>query len=259
MSILRLVPRALRNLFHKDRVEADLDDEIRSYLAMTADDLHRRGLQGDELRRQALLDLGGLDQVKEEVRDVRAGAQLDQVRQDIRHAVRMLRKRRGFAAVAISTLACGIGATTAIFSVFNTAMLRPLPYRDADRLYVIHEVIPAFAMTRPLVPVNALHFQEWRATTSSFDDLALLGPMSYALSGAGTPVTLTAARATPISSGCWVSNRLWVAPFATTRTFRDGITSSSSGTSSGSRNSVPTRRSSAGSFAWTASHTSSSG
>ena len=88
MSVLRLVPRTLRNLFHKDRVEADLDDEIRSYLAMTADDLHRRGLQGDELRRQALLDLGGLDQVKEEVRDVRAGAQLDQVRQDIRHALR---------------------------------------------------------------------------------------------------------------------------------------------------------------------------
>ncbi len=197
MSPVRVLARALRNLFRRDRVEADLDAEVRAYLELTADELQRRGLDEHHARRQALVALGGLDQVKEEVRDARAGAHIDQVRQDLRHAVRMLRKRWGFTAVAIATLACGIGATTAIFSVFNAAMLRPLPYPEPERLYVIHEVIPAFAATRPLIPVNALHFNEWRSSTSSFTDLALLGPTSYALTGAGNPLNLTAARASP--------------------------------------------------------------
>ena len=78
---------------------------------------------------------------------------------------------RGFRRVAVLTLALGIGANTAIFSVFDAVLLRPLPYRDADRLYVIHEI----GRGGMVGPVNALHFREWRASTRSFEDMALIG------------------------------------------------------------------------------------
>ena len=95
------------------------------------------GLSEAAARRQALVELGGLDQVKERVRDVRAGAVLDQIRQDLLYAVRLLRKNLGFTVVAVTTLAIGIGATTAIFSVVDTVVFRPLPYHEPDRLVKI--------------------------------------------------------------------------------------------------------------------------
>ena len=117
--------------------------------------------------------------------------------QDFRYAIRGLRKSPGFTTVAVLTLALGIGANTAIFIVFDTVILRPLSYRQPSRLYVIHEVLPAIASRMPLAPVNALHFREWRATTKSFEDMALLGPVSYTLAGHGDAMRVDGARATP--------------------------------------------------------------
>jgi putative ABC transport system permease protein len=117
----------------------------------------------------------------------------DTLLRDARYAVRGLLRRPGSSVVAVLTLAVGIGATTAIFSVFDAVLLRPLPYRSADRLYAIHEV----GREGNLFPVNALHFREWRAATRSFDDMALIGPETFDLSGAGEPVRVSAARVTP--------------------------------------------------------------
>ena len=110
---------------------------------------------------------------------------------DFRYAARSLQRAPGFALAAVLTLALGIAANTAIFSVFEAVLLRPLPYAAADRLYVI------FEGSRAPVPVNALHFEEWRARVRSFDRLALIGPTDRTLTGFGAPVRLRGARVTP--------------------------------------------------------------
>ena len=127
----------LRNLFRARRVERDLDDEVRAYLEMMIDEKRASGLAEDEARRAALIDLEGVEQVKERVREVRAGALVEQLWRDLTYAVRMLLKHRGFTAATVTTLALGIGANTAIFSIVDTIVLRPLPYADPDRLVKI--------------------------------------------------------------------------------------------------------------------------
>jgi putative ABC transport system permease protein len=118
--------------------------------------------------------------------------------QDIRYAARSLRRTPGFTLAAVITLALGIGATTAIFSIVDAVIIRPLTYRDADRLYTVHEVIPVVATTTPLAPVNARHFQEWRTEARSFEDMALIGPLELELTGGGAePERVQAARVSP--------------------------------------------------------------
>ncbi|MGI8961090.1 MAG: ABC transporter permease [Bryobacteraceae bacterium] len=118
----------------------------------------------------------------------------DFLRGDFRFALRTLCKNLAFSLVAIATLALGIGANTAIFSVVDAVILRPLTYREPQQLFVIHEIVPKFAAMAPLVPVNAMHFREWRKTARSFDDLALLGGITLNLTGSGEPERLPAAR-----------------------------------------------------------------
>ena len=118
---------------------------------------------------------------------------LDTLWQDLRYAARSLRRTPGFTATAVLTLALGIGANAAIFSVFNAVLLRPLPYAGADRLYVIHEK----GISGTLIPANALHYREWRAATRAFEQLAILGPQTYDLKGVGDPVRLNGARVSP--------------------------------------------------------------
>ena len=124
----------LRNLFRRARVERDLDAELRAYLDLATDENRAAGLPDEAARRAALLDLGGVEQVKEQVRDARTGALFDHIRQDLVYAIRMLRKNASFTAMAVATLALGIGATTAVFSIVDSVVFRPLPYADPDRL-----------------------------------------------------------------------------------------------------------------------------
>ena len=112
---------------------------------------------------------------------------------DLRFAGRMLRKNPGFSTIAIATLALGIGANTAIFSLVDGVILRSLAYPDADRLFAVHEVVPKFSALAPLIPVNGMHFLEWRKSVRSFDQMALLGGMTFNLTGGGEPERLPAA------------------------------------------------------------------
>ncbi len=116
---------------------------------------------------------------------------------DFRFAARTLRRAPGFSAVAIATLALAIGATTAVFSLVDAAILRPLAYREAGRLYVIHEIVPKFAHLAPLLPVNAMHFLEWRKRLHSFDQMAIVNGMTLDLTGSGEPERIPAARVSP--------------------------------------------------------------
>ncbi len=109
----------------------------------------------------------------------------------------MLRKDPAFTAIAVATLALGIGANTAVFSLVDRVILRPLSYREAGRLYAIHEMVLRFAQFSPLVPVNAMHFAEWRRNATSFEDLAMIGGITLNLTETGEPERLPAARVSP--------------------------------------------------------------
>ncbi len=116
--------------------------------------------------------------------------------QDVRYAARGLAKTPSFTAIAVLTLAVGIGANTAIFSVVDSALLRPLSYADSNRLYVIHEVNTR-STEMPLIPVNVLHFREWQRHVRSFEEMALVGSTSLNLTGTGDPERLPAGRVSP--------------------------------------------------------------
>src|SRR3984885_9065669 len=125
------------NLLRKQQVEDRLEDEVRSYADMVADEKIAAGIPPSEARRTTLAELGGIEQVKQSVRDHRTGACLELLWQDVRYALRQLRRNRAFTLTAVITLGLGIGAATAIFSAVYALLLRPLPYPDASRLMYV--------------------------------------------------------------------------------------------------------------------------
>jgi putative ABC transport system permease protein len=137
MSILRTVLARLRALRRSARAERDLDDELRAYVDARAASYERRGLTPAEASRAALIEVDGVEQVKERVRDVRVGSALEAAVRDVRYGARALRRTPGYAAVVITTIGLGIGVNAAIFSVVHAVLWRSLPYPDAARIVVV--------------------------------------------------------------------------------------------------------------------------
>ncbi|PYS71438.1 MAG: ABC transporter permease, partial [Acidobacteria bacterium] len=132
-----LIPRLAsfwRNLFHKDQVEHEFTEELRTYLDMLTETKIRQGLTPGEARRNALVELGGVEQVHEKVREIRMGQFIETAWRDIRLGVRALLHSPVFSVVTVLSLALGIGANTAIFSVVNGLLLQPLPYPESERI-----------------------------------------------------------------------------------------------------------------------------
>jgi len=187
MPMLSRMTRLWRNFFAKRRNDRDLDDEVHSYVDLLAEEKMREGMRPDEARRTARIELGGVEQVKEDVREVRAGAWLDIVFQDIRYGARMLRKNPGFTAVAILTLALGIGANTAIFSVVSAVLLRPLPYANPQQLIVLRETTQSVGPHSPSYP----DFLDWRKQSRTFSQMAAINNREFNLSGVAQPENIS--------------------------------------------------------------------
>lgn len=131
-----------RNLFQKGRVEQELTEEVEAYLEMLVETKIKEGLQPAEARRAALIEMGGVEQVKEKVREVRMGQTLETMWQDLRYGARMLLKNPGFTLIAVATLSLGIGANTAIFSLVDAMLLKMLPVERPEQLFFIQNVGP---------------------------------------------------------------------------------------------------------------------
>ena len=134
MACLARLRSLFRNIFSGTRVDRELDAELRGYVDLLTDEKVARGLPAEQARRDARVEVGGMEAVKEEVRSIRTGALLEQAVQDIRYALRGLRRAPVFAAAAIATLGLGIGANTAMFSVVDALLLRRLPVANPERL-----------------------------------------------------------------------------------------------------------------------------
>ena len=160
-------------MFGKRKFEQELDEELRSYVELQAAEKVRRGMSPEDALREARRELGGMDQVKENVRDVRPGIFVDTLIQDIRYASRALGRDPAFALVAILTLALGIGADTAIFTVVDGVLLKPLPYPDPDRLLTLWEHSQADGLKTTVAPAN---FYDWRKQSRSFAKMAAIDP-----------------------------------------------------------------------------------
>jgi putative ABC transport system permease protein len=183
------------NWFSRGKREEDLGEELRHHLEKQVEANLASGMTPDEARRQAALQFGAVESVKEFCREQRSGFWLETFWADVRYALRVMRKNPGFAAIAIFTLALGIGANTAIFSVVYAVLLRPLPYPNSNQLVVLFDAKPQEGVEE--TGTSYTNFEEWRAQNTVFSDMAGNQGHDLTVTGRGEPFVAVTGVVTP--------------------------------------------------------------
>ncbi len=188
MSLLRNIASGLRSLFHKDKVDRELDEELGAYLEMEAAEKMKQGMNRKDALRAVRLEQGSPEVTKEVVRSAGWESFVETCWQDLRFGFRTLRKSPGFTVVAVMTLALGIGANTAVFSVVESVLLRPLPFQDSQRLFAIWAMQKG-QQTR--IGASMPEFEDYKDQSHSFEYIAnLLSGWTYTWTGQGEPRTV---------------------------------------------------------------------
>src|SRR5215204_1160031 len=190
-NILRDRIRALRG---REEVINDIDRQMRLHLEMQVDANIKAGMSPAEAREKAMGSFGNLNKAVDAAYEVKGGGLLETLAQDIRYGARMLAKHKAFTSIAVITLALGIGANTAIFSVVNELLLQPLPYRDAERIVMLWEVTPE---GRHQNTTSRANFRAWRDQSTSYQYVAAFTDQRVNLTGDGEPEELSMQFATP--------------------------------------------------------------
>src|SRR2546423_285453 len=168
--------------FHRSQTENDLNEELRSHIQHRADDLERSGLDRVEAERRARIEFGSQERFKEECREALGGNFIDGLIQDARFSFRTLRRSPGFFAVAVLTLALGIGATVAAFSVVNAVLLRPFAFRNPEKLLWIY----AQRVDAPRTSFSLPEYCDYRDQNTSFEGLGAIGSYNRSRTRAAT-------------------------------------------------------------------------
>src|SRR5690348_9269547 len=186
MPFLQNIAAGLRSLFRKKRAERELDEELRGFMDMAAEENMKQGRNPKDARRAVRLERGSLESAKENVRSAAWESLLQTYWQDVRYALRQLRRSPAFTAVAVLTLALGIGANTAIFSIVNAVLLRPLPYPDSDRLVRIFFNEPGVGLRD--VRFSKPELDDLQTRSGVFEDATPIFEGSENLTGGKQPV-----------------------------------------------------------------------
>ena len=197
MHVYRLLRDRLRALLGRNVIADEIHEEIQFHLSERIREYERRGLAPDAARRAALKKFGNPSVVQDRGYDVRGGGVMESVLQDVRYAVRLLKQRPGFSAVALITLALGTGTTTALFSVIDAALLRPLPYPHPEELVKVDVDVFGKAGQTMRVPPSINDVRAWRDAKSVFSHIGMGRVSGFVplIVDAGTPERLTVAEA----------------------------------------------------------------
>jgi predicted permease len=186
MSLLRNLLDGFRSLLRKEQVEGELDEELRGFLEMAAQEKMNLGMSRKDALRAVRLERDSLEVTREVVRDAGWESFVETCWQDLRFAIRTLRKNPGFAAAAVLTLTLGIGVNTAIFSIVESVLLRPLPFQDSDRLFAVWTKTKEQGADRS--GTSMPEFEDYQSQSHSFEYLAnLLPSFHYTWTGNGEP------------------------------------------------------------------------
>lgn len=194
-AVIRTLASRTRAWFSSRHVDQEFDHELQTHLDLLTDDNVRRGMAPEEAERAARMRLGGVTQLKEINRELRGLPAIETFLQDTRYAFRMLRKNPGFTAVAVLTLALGIGANTAIFSVVYAVLLKPLPYTNPEQLFTAFQANTKQGIAE--TGCSYLNFEDWRAQNHVFSEMAGNVAHQLTLTGRVEPTVVNTSVVTP--------------------------------------------------------------
>ena len=194
MAHWRRIIAQLRSLLANKRAEEDLAREVASHLTLLADDFERRGMSPEEARLAARRAYGGVEQAKQAHRDERSLLWIEQTMQDLRYGLRTLSRSPGFTITAVLTLALGIGACTAIFSLVNAVLIRSLPYGDPSRLVYLYTPLPQFKLPAEVFGPAYADFYDLKKESRSFQDMTTFAQSVFSLASQGAAERVGAAR-----------------------------------------------------------------